>query len=275
VKFTTIYPGWCQGRTIQIHFRIRTCSGTAVRSNFVSRIFFDDAVNNVVLANSAYSRSTARDTSNARDGIYNVANNDRMLAILSGGVNSGCAATITVASSFHASTGGAPNISAGGVASAAGGVDGVAPGSWISIYGSNFSTVTRALARRRQRPDQRQGGLSSLRQSDPGERARAGRHRGGVDFRRRDQLGWNVELRRDHDPTGPAGLVRLLRLRDHDLGEIRRRDLALGHRLRFCRIGAVYTGAYETTNAVKVTIGGVPTPVSWPGSSDPVSIRST
>src|SRR5258706_1531762 len=54
VTFTTIYPGWYSGRTIHIHFRIRTYSGSTVLGNFVSQIFFDDAVNNVVLASSSY-----------------------------------------------------------------------------------------------------------------------------------------------------------------------------------------------------------------------------
>src|SRR3954451_1416182 len=84
VKFTTVYPGWYSGRTIHIHFRVRTYSGTTVRSNFVSQIFFDEATNNAVMATSAYSRTTARDTTNARDMGYNVANQERMLATLTG-----------------------------------------------------------------------------------------------------------------------------------------------------------------------------------------------
>src|SRR5436305_999013 len=84
VKFTTIYPGWYMGRTIHIHFRVRTYSGSTLLSNFVSQIFFDDTINNVVMATSAYSRTTARDTTNARDMVYNVANQQRMLAAVTG-----------------------------------------------------------------------------------------------------------------------------------------------------------------------------------------------
>src|SRR4051794_6041389 len=84
VTFTTIYPGWYSGRTIHIHFRVRTYNGNTVLGNFVSQIFFDDAVNNVALASSAYARSTARDTTNSSDMVYRVANNDRMLAPITG-----------------------------------------------------------------------------------------------------------------------------------------------------------------------------------------------
>ena len=79
VKFTTIYPGWYSGRTIHIHVRVRTYSGSTVLSNFVTQIFFDDAVNNTVLATSSYSRTTSRDTTNSSDMVYRVANPERML----------------------------------------------------------------------------------------------------------------------------------------------------------------------------------------------------
>src|SRR4051794_17028870 len=114
VTFTTIYPGWYSGRTIHIHFRVRTYSGSTILSNFVSQIFFDDAINNVVLATSAYSRTTARDTTNARDMVYNVANQQRMLATVTGDNSAGYQATITAAASFQAPAAAAPAISAGG-----------------------------------------------------------------------------------------------------------------------------------------------------------------
>jgi protocatechuate 3,4-dioxygenase beta subunit len=89
VVFTTVYPGWYSGRTIHIHMRVRTYSGTTVLSNFVTQIFFDETTNNTVLAQSAYSRTSPRDTTNASDNIYNVASQTRMLAATSGSVASG------------------------------------------------------------------------------------------------------------------------------------------------------------------------------------------
>ncbi|HXA53200.1 MAG TPA: hypothetical protein VNV86_22940, partial [Candidatus Acidoferrum sp.] len=44
VNFTTIYPGWYSGRTVHIHFRIRTYSGSTKLDEFVAQIFFDDTL---------------------------------------------------------------------------------------------------------------------------------------------------------------------------------------------------------------------------------------
>ena len=38
-RFTTIYPGWYQGRAVHIHFKVRT----AQRQEFTSQIYFDEA----------------------------------------------------------------------------------------------------------------------------------------------------------------------------------------------------------------------------------------
>ena len=146
VKFTTIYPGWYTGRTIHIHFRVRTYSGSILLSNFVSQIFFDDSINNVALSNSAYSRTTPRDTTNSNDMVYQTANRERMLATVTGDNSSGYSATITVAASFQSPALASPAIIAGGVANAVSGAAGVSPGSWASIYGNNFATAERVLA---------------------------------------------------------------------------------------------------------------------------------
>ena len=67
VQFTTIYPGWYQGRAVHIHFKIRTTT-----SDFTSQPFFDDALNTQVFAQSPYSqKGTQGIMRNAADGIYN------------------------------------------------------------------------------------------------------------------------------------------------------------------------------------------------------------
>jgi uncharacterized protein (TIGR03437 family) len=146
VTFTTIYPGWYMGRTIHIHFRVRTYSGSTVLGNFVSQIFFDDAVNNLVMANSAYSRTTPRDTTNTNDMVYQVANKERMLAALTGSVADGYSATITAGVTLAVPAASVPTIALGGVANAVSGATGVSSGSWVSIYGTNLAASTRALA---------------------------------------------------------------------------------------------------------------------------------
>lgn len=64
-RFTTVYPGWYQGRTVHLHFKIR--SGA---SEFSSQLFFDDAFTDGVFAEAPYSQRPNRTTRNANDGIF-------------------------------------------------------------------------------------------------------------------------------------------------------------------------------------------------------------
>jgi len=142
VQFTTIYPGWYAGRTIHIHARIRTWSDskdTATLSNYVTQLFFDDAVSNVVLANSLYSRSTARDTTNASDNVYNGAQNKELMLVTLTQTGSGYSAAITIDASLLTPTAASPSLNTGGVVNAASGAAGVAPGAWVSLYGSDLA----------------------------------------------------------------------------------------------------------------------------------------
>jgi len=68
VQFTTIYPGWYQGRAVHIHFKIRT---TNPSSEFTSQLFFDDAVSDQVFAEAPYSQKTGQRLKNTGDGIFN------------------------------------------------------------------------------------------------------------------------------------------------------------------------------------------------------------
>lgn len=63
--FTTIYPGWYQGRTVHIHFKIR--SGSA---EFTSQLYFDDALSDQVFRQQPYAQRGQRSTRNAGDGVY-------------------------------------------------------------------------------------------------------------------------------------------------------------------------------------------------------------
>jgi len=68
--FTTIYPGWYQGRAVHIHFKIRTTAAGGAVSDFTSQLFFDDAQNAQVFAQSPYSQKGSGWMKNAQDGIY-------------------------------------------------------------------------------------------------------------------------------------------------------------------------------------------------------------
>ena len=73
VAFTTVYPGWYTGRTIHVHAKLRTFDGGTTSFEFTSQLYFDDAVSDHVLAQSAYAGRGARDTTNAADTIYDAA----------------------------------------------------------------------------------------------------------------------------------------------------------------------------------------------------------
>jgi protocatechuate 3,4-dioxygenase beta subunit len=69
-RFTTIYPGWYPGRTVHIHFKVRT-DPTAVRSyEFTSQLYFDDALTDVVHTRAPYAGKGQRTMKNSDDRIF-------------------------------------------------------------------------------------------------------------------------------------------------------------------------------------------------------------
>jgi protocatechuate 3,4-dioxygenase beta subunit len=70
VEFQTIYPGWYSGRTIHIHFKVRTDPDSQQGLKFTSQLFFDETITNAVIAREPYSQKGTPDTSNAADNIY-------------------------------------------------------------------------------------------------------------------------------------------------------------------------------------------------------------
>jgi protocatechuate 3,4-dioxygenase beta subunit len=49
-RFETIYPGWYRGRTVHIHFKIRTDPSAESGHEFTSQLYFDDSLTDRVLA---------------------------------------------------------------------------------------------------------------------------------------------------------------------------------------------------------------------------------
>ena len=71
VSFKTIYPGWYPGRTVHIHFKIRTLSKPGRPAfDFTSQLFFDDALNDLILSKPPYNTRGERRKRNSNDGIY-------------------------------------------------------------------------------------------------------------------------------------------------------------------------------------------------------------
>jgi protocatechuate 3,4-dioxygenase beta subunit len=65
-SFTTIYPGWYQGRTVHIHVMVHV-GGNVVHTG---QLYFSDALTDAVFRRSPYSRRGARDVRNPQDAIY-------------------------------------------------------------------------------------------------------------------------------------------------------------------------------------------------------------
>jgi len=94
-SFTTIYPGWYQGRAVHIHFKIRTDPTAGAGFEATSQLFFDDAQNAQVFATGVYASKGAADTPNARDNIYAQSGGSTLLTVAKQG--DGYAATFEIA----------------------------------------------------------------------------------------------------------------------------------------------------------------------------------
>ena len=66
MTFTTIYPGWYQGRATHIHAEV-TVGGRSVK---VTQIAFPESVNNTVHSSGVYASRGTNPTANLSDGIF-------------------------------------------------------------------------------------------------------------------------------------------------------------------------------------------------------------
>ena len=69
-RFTTIYPGWYQGRAIHIHDKVRTFDGSEKTLEWTSQLYFDNSINEQVHKQLPYSKHGPPDMTNEQDGIY-------------------------------------------------------------------------------------------------------------------------------------------------------------------------------------------------------------
>ena len=80
-RFTTIYPGWYPGRAVHIHFKIRTEPAGTRGHEFVSQLYFDDALTDRVHARDPYAAKGLKRTRNSSDGIYRSGGEQLMLDV--------------------------------------------------------------------------------------------------------------------------------------------------------------------------------------------------
>ncbi|HZM20793.1 MAG TPA: intradiol ring-cleavage dioxygenase [Anaerolineales bacterium] len=95
VQFLTIYPGWYSGRTVHIHFTIRTKATDGSDYQFTSQFFFDDALTDQVHAQEPYASKGQRNMHNADDNIYNNGG-DQLLLNLQGDNTNGYTSAINI-----------------------------------------------------------------------------------------------------------------------------------------------------------------------------------
>jgi protocatechuate 3,4-dioxygenase beta subunit len=69
-SFASIYPGWYSGRTVHIHFKVRTKGADGAAYDFTSQWFFDERISDAVFATDPYASEGQRDTTNASDNIF-------------------------------------------------------------------------------------------------------------------------------------------------------------------------------------------------------------
>jgi protocatechuate 3,4-dioxygenase beta subunit len=80
-QFITIYPGWYPGRTIHIHFKIRTDPAAQRGFEFTSQLYFDDAITDQVHAQAPYVTKGQRSLKNDRDYIFRSGGRQLMLLL--------------------------------------------------------------------------------------------------------------------------------------------------------------------------------------------------
>ena len=81
-RFTTIYPGWYRGRTVHIHFMIRTKPGEDSGEEFASQLYFDDALTDRVFASGPYASQPGKRTRNPEDGIFRSGGSQLLLDVM-------------------------------------------------------------------------------------------------------------------------------------------------------------------------------------------------
>jgi protocatechuate 3,4-dioxygenase beta subunit len=94
-RFTTIYPGWYQGRAVHIHFKIRSSASASSAYEYTSQLFFDDTLTDQVHAQQPYAAKGQRDLRNSGDGIYNQGGSQLVLNVTQS--SEGYAATFGIA----------------------------------------------------------------------------------------------------------------------------------------------------------------------------------
>ena len=80
-RFLTVYPGWYPGRTIHIHFKIRTDHESRRGYELTSQIYFDDALTDQIHTQAPYATKGQGRLRNQQDGIFQDGGEQLMLQL--------------------------------------------------------------------------------------------------------------------------------------------------------------------------------------------------
>ena len=79
VEFTTIYPGWYEGRAIHIHDKVRTFNGSETTLEWTSQLYFNNFINQQVHKQAPYSNHGPPQTTNEEDIVYSRGSSDGLV----------------------------------------------------------------------------------------------------------------------------------------------------------------------------------------------------
>ena len=100
VAFTTVFPGWYQGRTTHIHVRVRSSyseASTTSDGTNTTQLFFPQAlVNTVDTTVAPYKTEGVNSTTNASDRVYTAQTGGKMELALTGSTTVGYATTVSI-----------------------------------------------------------------------------------------------------------------------------------------------------------------------------------
>lgn len=94
-KFTTIFPGWYQGRAVHIHFKVRLYDGSKETYEFTSQLFFDPSLTSQIYDTGIYAARGQSTTPNSADGIYG-SDGSKLIVALQPDGNGGYTGTFVV-----------------------------------------------------------------------------------------------------------------------------------------------------------------------------------
>jgi protocatechuate 3,4-dioxygenase beta subunit len=79
VQFTTIYPGWYEGRAIHIHIKVRNFEGPNETLGWTSQFYLNNSINEQVHTQPPYSNHGSVDLKNEEDFIYTGPSTDGLI----------------------------------------------------------------------------------------------------------------------------------------------------------------------------------------------------